>query len=585
MFKSLKRYSVPSFLLVGTLALAGCGKSEQAAATGTESVQTNVEQAQPAANKAESQGSVRTLDSEIVPVTVAGAKVASGLAPVSSTLPSTPVSSRAASSVLSATPSIVNLGKMATNETKTGIVTLANISDRHITIERAKTSCGCTTAGLDPGTVLAPGETIDVSISLRGGSRAQTLRKTVSFLVAGMDPLIVSVRGQAIEYVTMQPANLDRNTNPDGIITLRSIDNVPFRVTGMSPPLLAANELPQESNTVQEIRFPWTKLDEYGLTRRITFHLDHPKAQSVFTTIKVDNSQVLSNNRNLNLSNTVRGAGNAAPRTGIALIEQMFQQKDTEGVLKRLEEGLSLETKDRSGMTILSLACRYAEGAFVQTLIERGADIESQDNAGRTPLMTASQFSNLEAMQTLIDVGARINARDRIGNTPLSWASGFGSPTCVGELIQSGADIEAVSNVTGWTPLIWAAGFGDPVSVQVLVAAGANLEVGDIMQGATPLIHAARTGKYESMDILLKAGANIETKDRNGKTALLAACENSGGTADKVKLLLDADTDILVTDNRGKNALQLARARTDPRAPAVVALLTPLLSESTQEAK
>ena len=102
---------------------------------------------------------------------------------------------------------------------------------------------------------------------------------------------------------------------------------------------------------------------------------------------------------------------------------------------------------------------------------------------------------------------------------------------CVLSPIDKRSDIEAVSTVTGWTPLIWAAGFGEAASVEVIIAAGANLEVADIMQGDTPLINAARTGKPDSLNALINAGAKLDAKDRNGKTALLSACENSGGVS------------------------------------------------------
>ena len=115
----------------------------------------------------------------------------------------------------------------------------------------------------------------------------------------------------------------------------------------------------------------------------------------------------------------------------------------------------------------------------------------------------------------------------------------------------------------------------------MLVKAHANIEAGDILQGATPLIHASRTGKIEGIKALVKAGAKLEAKDKNGKTALLAASETSGGTADKIQALIEAGADIHSKDNRGLNALQLARKRTDIRAPDVLKVLEPLLAAET----
>jgi len=410
-------------------------------------------------------------------------------------------------------------------------------------------------------------------VSLRGGSQAQTITKTISFIVPAMEPLVVPVRGQTVEYVQVSPTILDKNVNAEGTVTLRAIDNQPFRITGMSPPLMPINALPAEQATIQTIKFPWDTFERQGATRRVTFHLDHPRVQSVFLNVRVDSTAILDPNRNV--APQPNASTNAAPRAGMALVAEMFKQGQKDDIIKRLDEGLSVESKDNTGQTMLALAARYSGGDMVSLLIERGADVDAMDNAGRTPLMSAGQYGNMEALQVLVDSGAQVNARDKIGNTPLSWASGFGTPECVKELIESGADIEAVSSVTGWTPLIWAAGFGNPESVRALIEAGANKEVGDIMQGATPLINAARTGKIESIIVLVEGGANLETKDRNGKTAFLAACENAGGTADKVDVFIRAGADVFATDNRGKTAYDLARARTDARAAAVVELLKP----------
>jgi len=573
---TIKNTSVmASLLLAGSLTLAGCTKSDPAASSAD--VGANLPATPPAVAADPAAAPVRQAD-DLVKTTPAPTSIGtSSSKPVAAELLGNEVlapTTVSAASYLRSDPALVNLGEMATNETKTGALTLTNISSEPVTIERAKTSCGCTTAGIEPGTVINPGESVEVSVSLRGGAQAQTLTKTISFLVPGMQPLVVPVRGQTVEYVQVSPTILDKNVNADGLVTLRAIDNQAFRITGMSPPLMAVNDLPAEFATVQQIKFPWDTFEQQGLTRRVTFHLDHPRVQSVFVNIRVDSTELLNPNRNA-ATQPSNASTNAAPRAGMALVAEMFKQGQTDEIIKRLDEGLSVESRDNTNQTMLALAARYSGGGMVSLLIERGADVDAMDNAGRTPLMTAGQYGNLEALQVLIDSGAQVNARDKIGNTPLSWAAGFGSPAGVKELIESGADIEAVSSVTGWTPLIWAAGFGDPESVRILIEAGANKEVGDIMQGATPLINAARTGKLGSIVVLIEGGANLETKDRNGKTALLAACENAGGTADKVDVLIKAGADVFATDSRGKTAYDLARARTDARAAAVIELLRP----------
>ena len=69
--------------------------------------------------------------------------------------------------------------------------------------------------------------------------------------------------------------------------------------------------------------------------------------------------------------------------------------------------------------------------------------------------------------------------------------------------------------------------------------------------------------------------------DRTGKTALLSVSDTSGGTADKLQALIEAGANIHAKDNRKYNALQLARKRTDVRAPDVIKILEPLLAAET----
>ena len=111
------------------------------------------------------------------------------------------------------------------------------------------------------------------------------------------------------------------------------------------------------------------------------------------------------------------------------------------------------------------------------------------------------------------------------------------------------------------------------------IEAGANIEAQDTIDGGTPLIHASRTGSAVGMKSLLDSGASIEARDRNGKTALLAAAGHSGGTTEKLILLMDSGSDLTATDNAGRNALVLAQARTDDDASAVIALLKERMPE------
>ena len=155
----------------------------------------------------------------------------------------------------------------------------------------------------------------------------------------------------------------------------------------------------------------------------------------------------------------------------------------------------------------------------------------------------------------------------------MAWTAGFGDAESVQDLLDAGAQVETVGSATGYTPLIWASGFGDPKAIPMLVEAGANIEAGDGIDGSTPLMHACKTGKIEGMQALLAANASYSARNRVGQTPLLAAASHANGSADKIKMLLDKGADKNAKDNSNRSALDLAKARTDSNASAVLVIL------------
>ena len=202
------------------------------------------------------------------------------------------------------------------------------------------------------------------------------------------------------------------------------------------------------------------------------------------------------------------------------------------------------------------------------------------DRVGRTPLMHAGTSRNAQAIRLFIERGADVNARDSFIGGPLAWTSGFGTAESVQDLLDAGAQVETVSGATGYTPLIWAAGFGDAESVPMLLEAGANVEAKGSIEGNTALMHAAKTGKIESLHSMLKTKADKEAKNSMGQTALLVSAGHPAGSVEKIQALLDAGCDITVVDNNGRTVLDLASARTDVGAGAVVALLNERLPKA-----
>ncbi len=459
-------------------------------------------------------------------------------------------------------PANLELGEIPTNDSGVGIVVLRNTGESPRKVLDCKTSCGCTTANCQKGKTLEPGETMEVEIKLSGGARAQKLAKTVTFLVSGQPPLRLPVSGEAVSFVTVTPTRLDPDTHPDGQIILTAVDDTPFTIRSMYPPVV--DEFDTEPRTEQVVYFPWEKFKEQGhRSTKILFTLDHPKCTKVNATLSPTA-----------LPAAARKVPGDRPAPGGADLDRLLKEEKTDEVLKMIADGeVKVAGVDNSGQTPLVKAARWGNPEVIQALLDESADISVGDRIGRTPLMFACQSKNIEAVRVLLDAGADINARDQIGNTALCWAAGFGDSATVKEILGAGGQLEVSGPLMGFTPLIWASLSGEAESIKALLDGGANIEAADVLQGATPLMHAVRTGGPENVRVLLDAGAKLEAKDNEGKTVLLTAASNAGADADLVRLLLEAGADTTARSAAGYDALELARKRTDLRAADVVRVL------------
>jgi ankyrin repeat protein len=476
------------------------------------------------------------------------------------------------------TPASIELGEFSTSETKPGTVTLKNTSGETVTIVSAKASCGCTTADFKRNTVLAPGEEVDVTIRLRGGPTARVLSKTVTFTIEGHPQLKVPVNGTSVSYVTMTPDRIGQDDNPDGEITLESIDGQPFKIVNVQPNIL--KETPLDAKEKHVVQIDWDKFWTDAQNAKVSFFFDHPRCTQHYFLVKLNPEQRAEINRRIREKGTKgvdvsKGGEKGATRPAAeADVRVLIKQGRTDELMQRIKDGkVDVNMKDKNGMSLVGMAGKEGKDMIILALIEQDADVDAADNVGRTPLMHAGTSKNPKAVTVLIEAGADVNKQDTFIGGPLAWTSGFGTAESVQELVDAGAQVETVGAATGYTPLIWASGFGDPNSVPILIEAGANIEAQDTIDGGTALMHAARTGKIAGLESLIESGVVIDARDRNGKSALLAAAGHSGGSTDKIIALLDAGADMTVVDNGGRSALDLARMRTDDDSAAVIALL------------
>ena len=476
--------------------------------------------------------------------------------------------------VVVATPETLDLGSFSTSEKGSGSVSLKNMGDEPVTITRAKASCGCTTSDFKNGTVLQPGESTEITVTMNGKGRARKMSKTVTFTIDGYPALRLPVVAETISYVSLDndPIVINEETGTT-IVTLASVDEQPFKVTSIIP---AIADLPEDASATHELILDWDAFWDVVSTTKITIRLDHPLCKDITTSVRLNAEQ----RQRLNKIISDRRAGGDIPKkdpsrplTGDQLTRYIKGGRG-EKVLEYIDKGLGkFNATDKGGVSLLSTAAEAGDANTTAALLELGAQVERVDGINRTPLMHAARSKKLGTIQILLDAGADIQARDGLGNTPLSWAAGFGSSDGVQVLIDAGADANTVDTVLGYTPLLWAAGFGETKSVSILIEADADVNVIDTAEKRSPLMHAVRTGKVEGVALLLKAGANVNDIDKQKSTALHIGAENSNVSLEKIMLLVEAGADIDAQDANGKTPVDLAKLRDDEEGPAVVVYL------------
>jgi ankyrin repeat protein len=225
-----------------------------------------------------------------------------------------------------------------------------------------------------------------------------------------------------------------------------------------------------------------------------------------------------------------------------------------------LNEGASVDARDRLGARPLSHAARSGHLEMVDLLLARGAPIDARNLAGATALYFAAEGSHATVVQRLIERGADVKLTGRNGVSPVAAAAYAGNDTIVEALLDHGAD-ERVPDETGKPPIVYAAAGARVEIVKRLLAR--NIDVNArypnsltlLMWASGPDENAPEAQAVQVVTCLLDAGAHIDDRDDRGRTALMIAAE--GGRAEIAGLLLTRGADSTLKDKAGKRAADL----------------------------
>jgi ankyrin repeat protein len=210
---------------------------------------------------------------------------------------------------------------------------------------------------------------------------------------------------------------------------------------------------------------------------------------------------------------------------------------------------------------------------LARRLLNDGASLQAKDRLGAMPLSHAAREGRPNLVGLYLDRGAAIDARNLFGATALYYAADTERPRIVALLLEKGADPDLPGR-SGVTPLAAAAFKGNDRIVEQLLAGGADPKIVD-QTGKAAITYAAARGFADVVRRLLDAGVAADARYGNELTALMWAAGHDEGVGARateavIGLLLDRDAPIDVADNRGRTALMIAAEQNDP---AMVELL------------
>lgn len=225
-----------------------------------------------------------------------------------------------------------------------------------------------------------------------------------------------------------------------------------------------------------------------------------------------------------------------------------------------LDQGASVDARDRLGARPLSHAARAGHLEMVDLLLQRGAPINARNLAGSTALYVAAERGQLSVVQRLIDRGADLDLKGRSGTSPVAAAAFAGRAPLVKVLLAHGADGRTPDD-TGKPPIIYAAASGQLDIVKQLLAPNVDInaryanDLTLLMWASGPDENVAEAQALEVVSYLIDAGTRIDDRDARGRTALMIAAE--GNRSEIAKLLLAKGADPTLRDKAGKRAADL----------------------------
>jgi ankyrin repeat protein len=247
------------------------------------------------------------------------------------------------------------------------------------------------------------------------------------------------------------------------------------------------------------------------------------------------------------------GIDNGGPKGETALMRAITTGNE-ELVSLLLGHGAKEDLADKSGKTPLMWASIKGHLGLVrlvfEAMLERGSQkgVDQRGKDGKTALHHAAEGGHFEVVAYLLCKEARDSIKDRFGNTPLVLACEMGHLAVIGMLLEAreGQGLQEMG-AAGWLGLHYAAVGGHKEIVTFLLSKGAQANTRD-EQGSTPLMWACEDGHLDVVQILHgeTEGQGLEGRNNYGCTALHDSAR--GGHKEIVSFLLSKGAEATARD-------------------------------------
>jgi len=123
-------------------------------------------------------------------------------------------------------------------------------------------------------------------------------------------------------------------------------------------------------------------------------------------------------------------------------LHRAITRRQKEIIKALLDAGGDVDVKDNGQNTPAHYAVMYLNNDkdLIRQIIKKSKKVNSKNRSGQTLLMLASQYRRTEIMKLLVELGADVNSRDSQGITPLMHAAQSGDVSVAKLIIENGGD-------------------------------------------------------------------------------------------------------------------------------------------------